>query len=125
MSEMPAADDAGSMVCPVHGVHTRISCVSCGQPICPDCAVPGPIGLTCGQHGQRSIRLVRGAPRRGPTPVYPWLLFLPLGFALAAVLRLAGTFFVGLVPGSPWIGMLVIFAIIGAITLAAVYWVRR
>lgn len=126
-SEMSAIDDGGSMVCPVHGVHTRISCVSCGRPICPDCAVPSPVGLTCGEHGQRSIRLVRWAPARGPvrSGFSPWFLLLPLGFVLAGVLRYTATFFVALVPGSPWIGMLVIFAIIGAITLSVVYWVRR
>lgn len=124
---MSAVGDAGSMVCPVHKVHTRISCVSCGRPICPECAVPSPVGLTCGEHGQRSVRLVRWGPARGPvrSPISPWFLFLPLGFFLAAALRYTGTFFVGLVPGSPWIGMLVIFAIIGAIALAVVYWVRR
>ena len=127
VSEMSAVDDGGSMVCPVHGVHTRISCVSCGRPICPDCAVPSPVGLTCGEHGQRSIRLVRWAPARGPagSSFSPWFLLLPVGFVLAGLLRYTATFFVGLVPGSPWIGMLVIFAIIGAITASAVYWVRR
>jgi hypothetical protein len=56
---------------------------------------------------------------------YPWFLFLPVGFILVAALRYTGTFFVALVPGRPWIGMLVIFAIVGAITLALVYVVRR
>lgn len=58
----------------------------------------------------------------------PRFLWLPLTLgaaALAGVLRYAATFFVALVPGSPWIGMLVIFAIIGAVTLAIVYMVRR
>ena len=124
---MSAIDGGGSMVCPVHEVPTRISCVSCGRPICPECAVPSPVGLTCGEHGQRSIRLVRWGPARGPvrSTFSPWFLLFPIGFILAAALRYTGTFFVGLVPGSPWIGMLVIFAIIGAITLALVYWTRR
>ena len=127
---MSAVDDGGSMVCPVHGVHTRISCVSCGRPICPDCAIPSPVGLTCGEHRQRSIRLVRWAPARGParSMLSPRFLWLPVTFilaGLAGVLRYAATFFVALVPGSPWIGMLVIFAIIGAVTLAVVYTLRR
>ena len=124
---MPAIDDGGSMVCPVHHVHTRITCVSCGRPICPDCAVPSPVGLTCGEHGQSSIRLVRWAPARGPvgSTLSRWFLLLPVGFILAAALRYTATFFVGLVPGAPWIGMLVIFAIVGAVALAFLYWARR
>jgi hypothetical protein len=28
-------------------VETRVSCASCGTPICPDCMVPSPVGIKC------------------------------------------------------------------------------
>ena len=36
------------MRCARHpNVETALSCGRCGTPICPDCAVPGPVGMRC------------------------------------------------------------------------------
>lgn len=124
---MSAIDDGGSMVCPVHGVHTRISCVSCGRPICPACAVTSPVGLTCGLHPQRSIRFVRWLPARGPVrpggfPVVPFFLG---SLGLAGAGRFLAAFSVALFPGQPWIGITVFVVIIGAIMSTFLYWLLR
>lgn len=43
--------EAGTeLTCPRHGVPTRITCVECGTPICPDCAIRTPVGLKCPDH---------------------------------------------------------------------------
>ena len=124
---MASTDDGGSMVCPVDGVRTRISCVTCGRPICPKCAVTSPVGLTCGQHPQRMIRFVRWSPARGPVRPsgFPVLPFLFLSTAIAGVARFLAAFFVALVPRQPWIGIAVFVVIIAAITAAFLYWLLR
>ena len=33
--------------CRVHNVETLLRCARCGEPICPDCAIPGPAGFLC------------------------------------------------------------------------------
>ena len=123
-SEMSAIDDGGSMVCPVHGVHTRISCVSCARPICPDCAVTSPVGLTCGQHPQRSIRFVRWRPARGPArpAAFPTGIFVLLFLVLAFGARFTVGFFVALDAAQPWLGITIFAVLVVAITSASLYW---
>lgn len=46
--------DAGTeLLCARHGVPTRITCVQCDTPICPDCAIRTPVGLKCPDHATR------------------------------------------------------------------------
>ena len=124
---MSAIDDGGSMVCPVHSVHTRISCVSCGRPICPARAVTSPVGLTCGEHPQRSIRFVRWLPARGPARGYyfPVGVFLIGTLALGYAGRASLSFFVALDNGRPWLGIALVVVLITAITSAFAYWLLR
>ena len=47
---------------------TRVSCSSCGRPICPDCMTPTPVGMRCPEcMNQQRTKVVRnpGAPRAG------------------------------------------------------------
>lgn len=121
---MSAIDDGGSMVCPVDRVHTRISCVTCGRPICPTCAVTSPVGLTCGQHPQRSIRFVRWLPARGPArpAIFPVGLFLVFSLGLGYAARASASFFVALDAMRPWLGITLFVVLIAAVMSALLYW---
>ncbi|MFN8162697.1 MAG: rhomboid family intramembrane serine protease [Solirubrobacterales bacterium] len=39
---------------------TRVSCSSCGRPICPECMTPTPVGMRCPECMQQRTRVVRG-----------------------------------------------------------------
>jgi membrane associated rhomboid family serine protease len=39
---------------------TRVSCSSCGRPICPDCMTPTPVGMRCPECMRQRTRVVRG-----------------------------------------------------------------
>jgi membrane associated rhomboid family serine protease len=39
---------------------TRVSCSSCGRPICPDCMTPTPVGMRCPECASQRTRVVRG-----------------------------------------------------------------
>ncbi|MGC1166540.1 MAG: rhomboid family intramembrane serine protease [Solirubrobacterales bacterium] len=39
---------------------TRVSCSSCGRPICPDCMTPTPVGMRCPECMQQRTKVVRG-----------------------------------------------------------------
>ena len=36
--------------CTLHRVETNLSCRTCGTPVCPDCAVRTPMGVSCAEH---------------------------------------------------------------------------
>ncbi|HET7417875.1 MAG TPA: rhomboid family intramembrane serine protease [Solirubrobacterales bacterium] len=38
---------------------TRVSCSSCGRPICPDCMTPTPVGMRCPECASQKTRVVR------------------------------------------------------------------
>ncbi len=38
---------------------TRVSCSSCGRPICPDCMTPTPVGMRCPECANQRTRVVR------------------------------------------------------------------
>jgi len=38
---------------------TRVSCSSCGRPICPDCMTPTPVGMRCPECMQQRTKVVR------------------------------------------------------------------
>ena len=40
---------------------TRVSCSSCGRPICPDCMTPTPVGMRCPECMQQRTKVVQGA----------------------------------------------------------------
>lgn len=44
---------------------TRVSCSSCGRPICPDCMTPTPVGMRCPECARQRTKVVRG-PSGGP-----------------------------------------------------------
>ena len=110
-------------VCAAHGRPTKIYCVECGKPICPDCLVQGPVGFACDQHPQDVIRDV-GPTRPRPAPmnwrpnplIWLWLtLLVPLRFAVPAV--------VPLLRAEPWIAVIlavIVFGVIGYLV-----WRRR
>lgn len=39
---------------------TRVSCSSCGRPICPDCMTPTPVGMRCPECMRERTKVVRG-----------------------------------------------------------------
>jgi membrane associated rhomboid family serine protease len=39
---------------------TRVSCSSCGRPICPECMTPTPVGMRCPECASQRTRVVRG-----------------------------------------------------------------
>jgi len=39
---------------------TRVSCSSCGRPICPECMTPTPVGMRCPECMQQRTKVVRG-----------------------------------------------------------------
>lgn len=60
----PAADDDGTLYCYRHPKSaTYVRCGRCDQPICPKCAVQGPVGFRCRQCG-----LVKSATFSSFTP---------------------------------------------------------
>jgi membrane associated rhomboid family serine protease len=44
---------------------TRVSCSSCGRPICPDCMTPTPVGMRCPECMQQRTKVVRGVGDAG------------------------------------------------------------
>lgn len=50
---------------------TRVSCSSCGRPICPECMTPTPVGMRCPECSSQRTRVVRNPTGR------------PAGFAAA------------------------------------------
>jgi membrane associated rhomboid family serine protease len=40
---------------------TRVSCSSCGRPICPECMTPTPVGMRCPECMRQRTKVVRGA----------------------------------------------------------------
>jgi hypothetical protein len=53
--------------CTLHRVETNLSCRTCGTPVCPDCAVRTPMGVSCAEHagGAKKEAGVATQPRRG------------------------------------------------------------
>ncbi len=39
---------------------TRVSCSSCGRPICPDCMTPSPVGMRCPECMRQKTKVVQG-----------------------------------------------------------------
>jgi N-acetylneuraminic acid mutarotase len=43
------------MICARHGVPTKLTCVECETPICPDCAIRTEVGFKCPDHASRPV----------------------------------------------------------------------
>lgn len=69
-----------TLKCERHGELTRLTCVDCGKPVCPKCAVRTDAGLKC----EADAQIVK-APEPAPEVVRPSRKPLYLGLAGAAV----------------------------------------
>jgi membrane associated rhomboid family serine protease len=58
---------------------TRVSCSSCGRPICPDCMTPTPVGMRCPECASQRTKVVRN-----PTGT-PGASAIPATYALIAI----------------------------------------
>lgn len=72
--------------CAAHGRETRLTCVTCGRPICSDCLVQTPVGFKCFDDA-RGARVVFGydylQDRRAVRSAVRILIFMaPLLFLL-------------------------------------------
>jgi len=59
---------------------TRVSCSSCGRPICPDCMTPSPVGMRCPECMRQRTKVVRN-----PTGTPGQLSAFPATVALIAI----------------------------------------
>lgn len=50
------------------GRATRVSCSSCGRPICPDCMTPSPVGMRCPECSSQTTKVRTLATARGGEP---------------------------------------------------------
>ena len=74
-------DGPGELKCVRHLKPTRITCVTCDTPICPDCAIRTPVGFKCPDHATKPP-----APQRSrwSTFAVPLIFLAILGFAQLA-----------------------------------------
>ena len=93
------------------GVETRLTCSSCGNPICPRCMVATAVGQKCGDCA-RQPRSAKGAP----TPVLVARAF-GAGFVVAAVGGVLLLFV-------PFLG-LIMAAVLGFAVAGTVRWAAR
>jgi len=78
-----------TLKCERHGEATRLTCVECGTPICPKCAVRTDVGLKC-EADAKSVELskeTKALLRPSRTPLY--LGLLGLGLLIAFVVALS------------------------------------
>ena len=75
-----------ALKCERHGEATRLTCVECGKPICPKCAVRTEVGLKC-EADARSVEVPKEAYAVLKTSRTPLLLGLA-GLALLVVLAI-------------------------------------
>ena len=83
--------------CTSHEVQTNLSCRTCGAPVCADCAVRTPMGISCPEHAGRASReaAVATRPRRersgpGGRRLVAGGLALMVAFAAVVLLRSSG-----------------------------------
>jgi hypothetical protein len=79
-------------------VETRVSCASCGKPLCPDCMVQSPVGIKCAGCARlpRSAR-VRMKPDRAIRAVGAALAVAVVGGVALASLATTGFGFFGFI----------------------------
>jgi membrane associated rhomboid family serine protease len=59
---------------------TRVSCSSCGRPICPDCMTPTPVGMRCPECASQRTRVMRN-----PTGTPSGFQAFPATYVLIAI----------------------------------------
>jgi len=77
---------------------TRVSCSSCGRPICPDCMTPTPVGMRCPECASQRTKVVRnptGTPGAGVTPATYALIAINVVVFLIELTSGSGGFSVG------------------------------
>ncbi|MEX0658554.1 MAG: kelch repeat-containing protein [Egibacteraceae bacterium] len=73
--------------CERHGESTRLSCVDCGQPLCPKCSVRTEVGLKCEACAKPAVETPSTFPRRRRLPLALGLVGLAIvGIAVALFL---------------------------------------
>jgi hypothetical protein len=77
----------GELTCERDRAVTRLTCVQCAAPICPQCLVRTPVGLKCPVCGAQRQRAGRGAPREAT-----WAVPLVVAAVLLAVFGLPKLF---------------------------------
>jgi len=73
---------------------TRVSCSSCGRPICPDCMTPTPVGMRCPECAQQRTKVVRnpgGAPQSGFMGAPATFVLIAINVVMYVVEIAAGT----------------------------------
>lgn len=78
-------DEPGELKCTRHLKPTRITCVTCDTPICPDCAIRTPVGFKCPDHATKPP-----APRRSRWSTFAIPLVFLAVLGAAQVLRTTG-----------------------------------
>ena len=70
---------------------TRVSCSSCGRPICPECMTPTPVGMRCPECASQRTRVVRnptGTP--GQASAFPATIALIAINVVVYLIEIAG-----------------------------------
>jgi membrane associated rhomboid family serine protease len=70
---------------------TRVSCSSCGRPICPDCMTPTPVGMRCPECMQQRTKVVQGAGGGGSGFAQSPATYVLIGLNLVAYLIQIGS----------------------------------
>jgi hypothetical protein len=81
-----------ALKCERHGEATRLTCVECGKPICPKCAVRTDVGLKC-EADAKGVELSKetlAMLRPSRTPLYLGLAGMVVLVAIVALLALRG-----------------------------------
>ncbi|HET9153992.1 MAG TPA: rhomboid family intramembrane serine protease [Solirubrobacterales bacterium] len=75
---------------------TRVSCSSCGRPICPECMTPTPVGMRCPECASQRTRVVRnptGTPGFAAAPATYVLIAINVIVFLVEIAQGAGGFY--------------------------------
>lgn len=111
--------------CAEHGRATRLTCVTCGRPICPECLVQTPVGFKCGDDARGSrIILVRFKPAR-PVRSAASIAMWTVPYLILLLVRLATGFGAGLGAAGVVVSILLSLMISIGLSMAIRYWMTR
>lgn len=114
-----------SLRCAEHGRPTRLTCVTCGRPICPDCLVQTPVGFKCDDDARGSrVILVRFKPAR-PVRSAASLAVWAVPLLILLLFRLVAGVGAGLGAASLVVSLLLSLMISIGLSLAIRYWMTR
>lgn len=108
--------------CAAHGRETRLTCVTCGRPLCHECLVQTPVGFKCDDDA-RGARVIFGydfLKDRRATRTAVRLLLWTLPLLLLVVLRLGA----GVGPSSVLVG-LVASVLLSILLTVGIRWLTR